>query len=254
MKKMFEIYHTANAGLLIKTENTAILLDALYQSDNDFDPMSDEVKEKLFEPKGMFTNVDCLLFTHGHYDHYDYQTVRKYIRKYPNTVVAAPEGIYAAGGWTEVDFSSGKIVMFTDNQDGSFKLNDMEIAYYRTPHMGFDFPKFGFHYSFIVRKENAASFISGDTQLTDQLVDVIRSQKNLKAAFFNPIVLQKKKSRELLRGLDVEHIFIYHLPQEQNDRFLYRESAVYMLSKYENELPNVQLLLKEMEEVSESRW
>jgi len=77
------------AGLLIETENKKIIIDP-YLSDSvmALDPAKHRrvpVLEQLFDIK-----PDIMLFTHNHLDHYDPETVEKYITKDTCITVLAP--------------------------------------------------------------------------------------------------------------------------------------------------------------------
>ncbi len=81
------------AGLLIETETKKIIIDP-YLSDSvkAFDPEKyrrQPVLEELFMLK-----PDIMIFTHNHLDHYDPETVNKFITKDTAITVLAPRSVY----------------------------------------------------------------------------------------------------------------------------------------------------------------
>ena len=243
------VEHTANAGLFIRIDGVKFLIDTLFQEDNDFSTLSDMVKDDMFSKAGRYADVDCVLFTHGHYDHYDYQMTRKYLNMFPESKIAAPESVFAVGGWTVIDFRKGNIISFSDNKDGCFKIGEIEVYYYRTSHLDYDFSHFGFHYSFVIKKDNISLFISGDAKFDERMSAILDGEKKLTAAFFNPAALYSRNGREILAGIDSEKNYIYHLPQAGSDRLNYRKYAVKFYEKYKNRIKKCSLLLGEQEEV-----
>lgn len=89
------------AGLWFENDNIKIMVDP-YLSDsvqkiqqNNYRRV--EVKEELFD-----LEPDIMIFTHNHLDHYDPETVSKYLMKGNRITVLSPEGV-----WQEVRKSGG---------------------------------------------------------------------------------------------------------------------------------------------------
>lgn len=81
------------AGLLLRTQGLTIMIDP-YLSDSvgKTDPSKSRrvpVDEALFD-----VTPDVLVFTHGHLDHYDPETVEKFLTKAGPIVVLAPSGCW----------------------------------------------------------------------------------------------------------------------------------------------------------------
>lgn len=84
------------AGLLFEKENFKIMIDP-YLSDSVYKTNAQKfrripIKEALFSIK-----PDMMIFTHNHLDHYDPETVEKYITEKSNITVLAPNSV-----WQEV--------------------------------------------------------------------------------------------------------------------------------------------------------
>ena len=249
MQNKLIIEHTSNAGLYIEIDGVSLLVDSIFQKDNDFDPLSEELEKEIFSKEGMYADVDCILFTHGHYDHYDYQMSRRYMEMFPETKIAAPECVFAVGGWTVLDFRSGRTIMFNENKDGFFKIKDITVFYYSSRHLDYGFSNFSFHYSFIIKKGDISIFISGDAQIEGKLISLLKNENTFNAAFFNPVVLYNNETRKVFDDIKAENKYIYHLPKKNNDIFKYRKTAEFFYNKHKDKLNNCKLLLGEIEEV-----
>lgn len=244
-----KIYYISNSGIMLQWNGIKLIVDGLFSRDNYFNPFTQSLKKQLLDENGAYADADYLLFTHGHADHYDYSAVRDYMNQYKKTVVAAPEYVFYVGGWGFEDLMEKRILGFCDNEDGMYKLGDAELYYYRTPHLSYDLTKIGFHYSLVVKKQNESVFISGDAALNEKVLQKLRCHDSFSAAFFNPLVLQDKNMMNVFLAIQADKKFIYHLPQEENDRYYYRKSAIQAFEKNKDKTGCCRLLLNEMEEV-----
>ncbi|NLT12853.1 MAG: MBL fold metallo-hydrolase [Clostridiales bacterium] len=78
---MLQIRLTANAGVLIETENARIFLDALHcEGDHPFSKVPSDLLERMNHEDNRFRDVDYIVFSHGHPDHYSPGVVLEYLR------------------------------------------------------------------------------------------------------------------------------------------------------------------------------
>ena len=88
-----KITFLGQAGLLFEKDGFKIMIDPyLSNSVERINPKNYrrvEVKEGLFEIK-----PDVMIFTHNHLDHYDPQTVEKFINDKSNILVLSPKSVY----------------------------------------------------------------------------------------------------------------------------------------------------------------
>lgn len=106
------------AGLLFETDKAVIMIDP-YLSDsvkkvNPKNYRRVAIKESLFDIK-----PDIMIFTHNHLDHYDPETVKKFITPKTNITVLAPSSV-----WGEVRKIGG------DNNYVQFNRNTTWTEYY----------------------------------------------------------------------------------------------------------------------------
>ena len=93
---MMKVTWIGQAGLLINADGLIIMVDP-YLSDScgKVNPLSKRrlpVDESLFK-----TNPDVMIFTHNHLDHYDPETVEKFIHSDKKITVLSPQAV-----WSEV--------------------------------------------------------------------------------------------------------------------------------------------------------
>ena len=80
-----EITFVRNDGFLIVSGDTKILIDALYTGDQEWSAPQ-EVQELLVKGEPPFDEVDLVLVTHAHWDHFDAEAVGKHLENNLNAV------------------------------------------------------------------------------------------------------------------------------------------------------------------------
>jgi L-ascorbate metabolism protein UlaG (beta-lactamase superfamily) len=84
------IQYTGNMGVLIKQEETQVLIDGLHLPyDKEYLPPSVGLLDSMVQSKGQY-NINVLLFTHLHNDHFNEQPVNSFLRANPESRVLAP--------------------------------------------------------------------------------------------------------------------------------------------------------------------
>lgn len=82
------ITYIANAGVMIEVNGKKILIDAL---NNDKIPLyktpTDEAREMIIQGKPPFDNIDVMLFTHHHSDHFDTDSTIEFIKHNRHTFI-----------------------------------------------------------------------------------------------------------------------------------------------------------------------
>ncbi len=75
-----EIQYLANEGILIKTDETQILVDAIFKKEFDYlDVLPDAELKKIEEAEDPYKSIDIILFTHLHGDHFNAQITGKHL-------------------------------------------------------------------------------------------------------------------------------------------------------------------------------
>ncbi|MBI5402034.1 MAG: MBL fold metallo-hydrolase [Ignavibacteriae bacterium] len=90
-KKDLQITYIANEGFLISSGNKKILIDALFKSDYYTSP-SDSTINKIIGNSAPLNNIDYLIFTHAHQDHFNEKLCAEFLKKNQKTkFLSTPE-------------------------------------------------------------------------------------------------------------------------------------------------------------------
>jgi L-ascorbate metabolism protein UlaG (beta-lactamase superfamily) len=87
-----EVTFIANEGVLITAHGKKILIDALFDNPNpSYAAPPKDILERMLAGRAPFDNVDLVLVTHNHPDHFSPSFAARYIESNPNAVVMAAD-------------------------------------------------------------------------------------------------------------------------------------------------------------------
>lgn len=211
-----QIFHTVNAGLCVQTKNDAFLIDALHQGQElGFSPVPDEMYRQLQSYDRRPQKKLHLIFTHLHSDHFDPKLVRAFLDKFPETTLYGP-GLFQKG------------IHCTDTMEGVKCLDygSISLTAFQTLHDGKMYAGV-LHNSFLLQADTRQFLICGDARLDLSLAERVKPfcLGAPVAAFANVYQLSSDAGKEFFSKIKPRHIFIYHLPFEQDDIYSYHKTA-----------------------------
>ena len=94
MKQFCKLTYVSNAGVMLQCNNNKILIDGLCNSMLPiYKNPSNEVKEFMISGVNPFDNIDALLFTHNHTDHFDAESTASLLKHNKDTFMLAPQKV-----------------------------------------------------------------------------------------------------------------------------------------------------------------
>lgn len=223
----------SNAGVVVVHKGIRILIDGLYKDlGENFTDLPEWEWKLMREGKGDLANVDYLLFSHSHYDHYYSPYFIAYMEK--NTIqglllppVDETPGLAAA----EVEFAQKLISLDARNEAllGTniklkvFTTRHIDKQYYHVPNQCIRLDLGKLKLAFL----SDVDYYEEDFLTADFTADV---------AFVSPIFYNNEKGRRILQEImHVKQVVIYHLPAPGDDRFMYYKMAQRDVEKHKKE-------------------
>jgi len=162
-----QITWIGQAGLLIRTQGLTLLIDP-YLSDSvgKTDPAKSRrvpVDETLFD-----IEPDMLLFTHVHLDHFDPETVEKYLKKPGPITVLAPSGSWQAA---RAYGGAHNYVLF----DKGTEWTEGDIRFTAVPAVHSDLAAIGI----VIEAEGKRVYITGDTLYSKKILEELPEEIDL---------------------------------------------------------------------------
>lgn len=209
----------ANAGIFVHYGRKNLLIDGLQHGPSRFSGMSDKQIRELINGEGMFSQIDVMLATHEHPDHYNPVLTRRLLRNHPETVFLGPvrpEGQHAG---------------VLDQPEGYAIMPGMDIHFLQVRHEGDEYRDV-VNYAYDVRFDGFEFVVLGDAALTADNLARVADDRTVNALFVNfPFVTLRAGRAQLKKNLKSERLFVYHLPFEADDTENYRRSTFWSVSK-----------------------
>ncbi|SDY97122.1 MBL fold metallo-hydrolase [Tindallia californiensis] len=227
-EKTERIQYIANSGVLVEIGSKRILIDALTKSKIPmFKSTPEDIYQQLLNQEPPYDQIDFLLVTHQHSDHFDAERVLSFLRNSQKTKIIAPEevifslrkeapdvsserlyGMNPALGQSETIYLEGlRIKGMAMRHEGETDTAILHLAYLmdggkKVMHLGDAAPE----------KENFDTF-----QLKEEVVDVLLA--NFPYAGI-------PKARQLVREyIAPKKMAVIHLPDPDKDRWGWRKAT-----------------------------
>lgn len=253
MDARIQVTLIANAGVLLRYGDTAILLDALFDyEENAFCAPSPAVREKLLRGEPPFDGVNYLLFTHLHADHFSGKLTEEYLSRHAVKGLLLPlsEQEDRQDFLTFVRESGTPCFVLTGRTArADFHLStDLEISAFRTLHLDEKYHSVP-HFCYLVRCGEQRLLFTADADYTEESFSFLGSEP-LQAAFVNPLFFSDLQRRRFFHGsLPAETIAVYHLPFPPEDEGILGRMFSRSLREWPEGGPGVRVLERELETI-----
>lgn len=217
----FSMTFTANTGLMMQYEDTRVLFDSLYgKSGHRFSPLPHFLEQELLEGRGEFSDIDYLVFSHNHADHFSAAYLKAYLQR--NTVkgIFLPEDLLRETELMEflkaekiptMFFSKNPSLNRTIVLGKSFRMRAIPMCHQGEIYR--DVP----HFCFLVSCGAEQFLLTADVDFAQE--DFSRfSQMPLDGVFVNPLFFHSKEGQQVVREtLCPKEVFVYHIPFAADD-------------------------------------
>ncbi|NTW72623.1 MAG: MBL fold metallo-hydrolase [Eubacteriaceae bacterium] len=244
-----KIAHQANTGFLLTDElnGKKVLIDAIHTAEvKPYKKTDDQTLFKMIEGVPPFDNIDLLLYTHYHEDHFDGRNTLRFLKNNGNTK------LFSTSQTLELLRSNEEYDILLEPRLLSAELANKEtrkftidrITFECTPliHDGKEYQDV-INFCYTLHMENKKIFHCGDAQpselnyqqtaipdlgITDALLDF-------------PYVTLTAGRKVVQNYIKPEKIYIMHLPEESEDSYGWLNTVNKVVERYKEELPSVEL-------------
>lgn len=212
-----KLFHIRHATSIIEINNKKILIDPMLSAKDSL-PTVSLAENKLKNPRtdlplsadSIVKNIDYLLLTHLHFDHFDSKAIQILSKQTP-ILCSKPD----VKQLTKLGFSRIHTI------DNEFETDSIKITQFPATHgKGFLKNLMGKGSSYLIEYKGFKIFLTGDGLLTDSLKNILTKTKpdiviaNAGAAklkFGKPITMSIKDIQEISKILSNSKIFVVHL-------------------------------------------
>lgn len=241
------ILSTVNSSLLIWSSRTKLLIDGLHRPSLQFSDMTPEAKYGLSHSIPPFDQIDALLFTHGHPDHFSLERTTAFLSNHsvPTLILPAKAGQSALADQllsmhlpASTQYISPSAALW---EECVYTIGDFKVTYLRTPHIHMPLWPCD-HYSILLEYHGTTVFIGGDMAFpTEDQLQFLLSKK-IDYGFFVPFYILHRDGHRALTKLRLRMAYLYHIPfpEEKSKEFL--TLVEQHMQQYAKRLAPIQLL------------
>jgi L-ascorbate metabolism protein UlaG (beta-lactamase superfamily) len=213
-----EITYVANEGVLIATDNNKILIDALFDNPNpEYTAPPKEMLEGMQSGRAPFSNVNLVLVTHNHPDHFNPDFAARYMVNNRKTKLMAAADAVAAMKDNIPDWASIENRIFSfdlaPGETAEKKIDGIGVKISRTLHSGdLESPH---NLMYLIKMDGRTIFHEGDSdgklatfegfELEEEKIDLALVH------FWFP--LHPEAERIIQDILKPNHVGLIHLPK-----------------------------------------
>lgn len=199
--------YVSNAGIILDIQGKKIGIDCLCKDSSGlYQDTIPEVREKL--------DLDILIFTHEHEDHFSAEYVRETWEKNQNLQ------IYSTHGTVELLEQVGISTVNLHKVQGGDKLqiDSLCIEFMKSIHEGEQYSDVQ-NLTLLINKEDKKLVVTGDAMPCKELFKRISNWSSNVDWLFAPFpyVGLRSTRRAMQDHLDIKNIFALHLPREEAD-------------------------------------
>lgn len=220
--QQLNLLYTVNSSLLLWNEHTKLLVDGLHDPALLFSPMTATASKGLSQNIPPFDNIDYLVFTHGHPDHFSLPRTQEYLANHTvSALILPPESGGPENASVVIRSMLPPLTGFIEPcmgpwEERTYTLGNFKATYIGTPHIRAPLPP-KYNYSVILSVEGMNIFIGGDLNFPKGAqLDYLISKK-IDYGFFNPFFLLHRDGQKALSALHLKMVYIYHIPYERPD-------------------------------------
>jgi L-ascorbate metabolism protein UlaG (beta-lactamase superfamily) len=167
-----KVTYIANDGVMIEFEDKKVMIDGMNRAGNLSGWISPTNTEYMMVENGEppYNDIDVIMITHNHGDHYSISAVQNYLTDHPNTKLIVPTSVEANfGGFANqiVDFSINKFerINLVENE---ISIDVLQIEHF--DQFGNDFSMVE-SFAYIITMNGKKFFHTGDIDYIDSQLD-----------------------------------------------------------------------------------
>ena len=240
----------ANSGILIHCNNRRLLVDGLYSETEYFSPPLQEMRGAREGENSPYRDIDYLIFTHRHRDHFSAEYTDRYIRN--NKVKAVYLTRWQGGNPMEIDDPAPLLTATSTGicnevcpgvgETCVFHLEeDMTLTLIGCLHSDSQRYYAIMHCALLLEVGEKRILVGSDAESCDENHQIFGKIGKVDAFFINPIYLFTKEGVRTVKTMNPAQTIIYHIPFEGEDGAYLRPLARRIMRK-ENDIRGLALL------------
>ncbi|MBP0963551.1 MAG: MBL fold metallo-hydrolase [Oscillospiraceae bacterium] len=245
----------ANAGVLLEYKGQRYLIDGIHTNEDlEFDGVPQTLLGQMLCGSGDLADIDYLLFTHEHIDHFMAGLTQTYLQNnnVKAIVVPAQGGGRLAGLKEYAEFTGVETIapVIADGEGYTTTLGGAELTVGGMRHMGARFRDVQ-SCSLLLDFEGKTLLFTGDSDHIPKWFETAFEGKQIDVMFVNPLFYLNPMGQAVIEQMAPSTLVIYHLAQASEGVISPFERAVLAEAQKKGELPYQLILLDRMGQTEE---
>ena len=230
-EKPLEVTYIANAGFLIEYQSKKLLIDALHSWPN-FQSTPDEVFNDMRAGKPPFDNIDLVLVTHPHPDHFHPDMIELFLANNAHAKLIAPpvaiELLKISAPERFEMFAEGQIIM-VDIQFGEvmdISENGVDLKIFGLDHGG---SSNMLNFGFLIKIDDKTLLHEGDTNISNEYfqsayfetenIDILFENDHLRKDHERQKIIEDHMKPKHRIGMHIKPVNLINVSKEIKERF-----------------------------------
>lgn len=249
----------ANAGVQVRWGGHRILLDGIYGQNRYFSPPQRSVQKAVFGMESPYRNVEYLLFTHRHVDHFDAPHADEYAQN--NAALrgvlvpaASPDEKSPLEDRRSLPKAAARgVLQQVSLQEGESQTYPLwpgcESVYLRCRHLDSGTYRSISHCAILLRCGQTRLLFAADADFSRENEELFHALCPLDVVFVTPLFYAAPNGRNMLERLNAARAVLYHIPFAQDDITHLQELTRSLLEENRSALPPATALLEPDQEL-----
>ncbi|MHC1720165.1 MAG: MBL fold metallo-hydrolase [Clostridiaceae bacterium] len=250
-KQSVKITFIANAGVLAEYGGIRFLIDGLQgEEESSFSKVADKTLKYMLAGEGKFKNIDYILFSHEHPDHFAPYYLMQYLKNNnvkrvflpendSNTIIGLPQYMKESGiGCELIKLQKGEWLQY--------KLREhILVTVFGTLHMGPHYADI-MNYCYLLNLGTKNILFTADADYLEENFTDALSGVDVDAVFVNPLFFNSKAGRNLIKNIiKPREVIIYHIPFAEDNTYSLRKIVLRDMEKFKSDAYETKALLYE---------
>ncbi len=231
----------ANAGVLLEYRGVRYLIDGIHTNDDlEFDGVPQQLLGQMLCGSGELADVDYLLFTHEHIDHFMAGLTQTYLQnnRVRGIVVPAQGGGRLASLKEYAECAGVQVIapQLADGQSCSTPLGCARLTVAAMRHMGAQFRDVQ-SCSLLLDFDGKTLLFTGDSDYVPAWFQSALGRTHIDVMFVNPLFYLNPQGQQIIEQFAPKTLVVYHLASQKDGAISPFERAVLSDVHKRGELP-----------------
>ena len=240
-----KIKYIANTGFLIESNRKKILIDGIHNKEvKPYESVDETILHNIVNGVPPFDNLDLLLFTHYHWDHFDPVITIKTLTNNPHLkLFSSKQTVDYLKTNSEYNNHIEQQLYFDEikfKETKNYTVNEINFAATFLTHDGEEY-KDVINYTYLINLDEGRIFHCGDAKPSTFNYEGIGFEKeNIDIALVDFPYFSLTSGRKIVNEyIKPDKIIVMHLPTEQNDTYNWLKTVRKVVDRYSNRLPEI---------------